>query len=68
MATITLPVEGMICDTCVANLNGVMRAMAGVNRLHVTLHPGQVEIDYDPDITGLDDFREAIEMAGFELG
>lgn len=67
MATITLKVDGMICDTCTQNLHGIFRAMAGINDAVVTLKPGQVTIDYDPEVTGLEDFREAIEMAGFDL-
>ncbi|MQY50287.1 heavy-metal-associated domain-containing protein [Rhodocyclus tenuis] len=67
MEKITLKIDGMICQTCEQNLNGVLRAMAGVERVVVTLNPGQAEIDYDPEIVDLQDFREAVETAGFEV-
>jgi copper chaperone len=67
MEKIVLNVDGMICHTCEQNLNGVLRAMAGVEHVVITLKPGRAEIDYDPALAGLDDFREAVETAGFEV-
>ncbi len=67
METITLQVRGMSCEGCVTSVTRVLRALPGVGEVAVALQPGTARVSYDPQRTGLPDFKRAVEDAGYEL-
>ncbi len=67
MEKITLTVKGMTCMGCVRSVKNVLEPIPGVTGVEVTLENGQVTIDYDPAKSGVDQFKNAINDAGYEV-
>lgn len=67
MASITIPIEGMTCSGCVANVERVLKAIDGVRGVQVSLEPGQAKVDYLADQVDAARLRSAIEDAGYEV-
>ena len=66
MQEIVIGVGGMSCQGCVKNVTGVLQALPGVERVEVSLEAGQATIAFDPEKVGQDQFKAAIEDAGFD--
>jgi copper chaperone len=67
MESITLPIEGMTCSGCVANVERVLTAIDGVQRVKVTLEPAQAIVEYVPGQVDAASLHSAIEDAGYEV-
>jgi len=67
METVTLKIEGMSCGGCVSSVTNVLEPIDGINKVNVTLEPGEANLEYDPTKTNIEAFREAIEGAGFDV-
>ncbi len=67
MEKITLTVKGMTCMGCVASVKNVLEPIPGVSSVEITLDNGEVVITYDPARTEADQFRNAINDAGYEV-
>jgi copper chaperone len=67
MESITLPIEGMTCSGCVANVERVLKAIDGVQRVQVTLEPAQAIVEYVPGRVDAARLHSAIEDAGYEV-
>ncbi|OFZ18276.1 MAG: heavy metal transporter [Bdellovibrionales bacterium GWB1_55_8] len=67
MANITLKVQGMTCDGCVRSVKKVLEPISGVKNVNVSLDQGQVAIEYDDKSATKEDFKSAIEDAGFDV-
>jgi copper chaperone len=67
MEKITLTVKGMTCMGCVRSVKNVLEPISGVTGVEVTLENGQITIDYDPAKSGVDQFKNAINDAGYEV-
>lgn len=67
MENLTLNVKGMTCMGCVASVKRVLTPIAGVANVDVALETGKVDIGYDANQAQVDQFREAIRNAGFEV-
>ena len=67
METVNFKVEGMTCGGCVAGVTRVLKAVAGVEEVAVTLTPGAARITFDPARTGPPALRAAIEGAGYDV-
>lgn len=59
-----LEVRGMTCSGCTGAVERVVRRIAGVRDVRVTLEGGRVEIDGDPDRAAVE---AAIRKAGYEV-
>ena len=66
MQEIVIGVGGMSCQGCVKNVTGVLQALPGVERVEVSLEAGQAIIAFDPEKVGQEQFKAAIEDAGFD--
>ena len=66
MQEIVIGVGGMSCQGCVKNVTGVLQALPGVERVEVSLEAGQATIAFDPEKVGQEQFKAAIEDAGFD--
>ncbi len=67
MEKVTLEIEGMTCNGCVKSVNKVLESLSGVSSVHVTLQPGEAQIEFDPNLTDINTLKQAIEGAGFDV-
>jgi len=67
MEKIDIGVGGMSCQGCVKNVTGVLLALPGVAAVEVSLEAGTARIAYDPATVGSEQFRAAVEDAGFDF-
>lgn len=67
MAAITLNVEGMSCGHCQARIEKALMEIEGIERVEVSLEKAQVAVEYDQEKVGLDQIKEAIEDAGYDV-
>lgn len=67
MEKITLTVKGMTCMGCVRSVKNVLEPMSGVASVEITLDNGQVVIAFDATKSNADQFRAAIQDAGYEV-
>ncbi len=68
MESIVVKVGGMSCQGCVKSVTNVLTALPGVSRAEVSLERGEARIDFEPGKVGVEDFKRAIDDAGFEAG
>lgn len=61
----TLEVDGMTCNGCVQNVTNVLRGVAGVNAVSVTLTPGRAEVTHDGSVV-VDALIQRVEAAGYD--
>jgi len=64
---VTFPVTGMTCASCVANVENALKGVDGVISANVNLATEKATIDYYQGKTGIDNFRDAIEDAGYGM-
>jgi len=67
MEKITLTVKGMTCMGCVKSVRNVLEPIPGVAGVDIVLESGQVAISFDPAKAGQDQFKAAIQDAGYEV-
>ena len=67
LATVTLPVEGMTCASCVGRVEKALGRAEGVVGASVNLATEQAEVTYDPAATDPGAVAEAIERAGYAV-
>ena len=67
MKNIEMKIEGMHCEGCSKRLTKVLSNIEGVNAVEVSLENKLAKIEYDEEIAKVEDFKEAIEDAGFEV-
>ena len=67
LATVTLPIEGMTCASCVTRVERALGKVAGVAGASVNLATGRAEISYDSAETGPAALAGAIERAGYSV-
>jgi copper chaperone len=67
MQTATIKIKGMTCMGCVNSIKNVFRNVPGIAQLEVTLDPAQAIIQFDPENTSLNQLKETIIDAGFDV-
>jgi Cu+-exporting ATPase len=67
ISTLTLPVEGMTCASCVARVEKTLKKIDGVEIANVNLATEAVALSFDPSRTSLDILAKAVEGAGYQL-
>jgi Cu+-exporting ATPase len=65
--TITLPVEGMTCASCVARVEKSMKKIEGVEGATVNLATEKVTLTYDPSKVDLSNIAGSVSDAGYAL-
>lgn len=66
METKTVYIKGMNCMGCVSSIKNVLEKLPGVENAEVSLEDACVSIRYDAASIGTDQFKQAIDKAGFE--
>ncbi|MGP1417273.1 MAG: heavy metal translocating P-type ATPase [Prevotella fusca] len=63
----TIPVIGMACSACSANVEKKLNELKGVKAASVSLPGRSVLIDYDPDVVSLEQMKAEINGIGYDL-
>ncbi len=63
----TIPVIGMACSACSANVERKLNSLNGVTSASVSLPSRTALIDFNPDEISLEDLKVAINAIGFDL-
>ena len=64
---VVFPVEGMTCASCVARVERALRRVPGVLMANVNLAAGTGTVEYLPGAASTEDFRAAVERAGYSV-
>ena len=64
---IVLPVRGMTCASCVRRVERALGKIDGVESASVNLATERATVRYAPELVGPDDFKQAVERAGYAL-
>ncbi|KAI9284237.1 hypothetical protein BC943DRAFT_325949 [Umbelopsis sp. AD052] len=67
LTTITLPIEGMTCHSCVRSIESALSNKTGINTVNVSLEENNATIAFDPSLVSQSDIVEAIEDCGFDV-
>lgn len=67
METVTLKIDGMTCMGCVGSVIRVLRETPGVEHADVSLAEKRATVRYDPSRVAIDQLKNAIEGAGFDV-
>ena len=63
----TIPVIGMACSVCSANVEKKLQSLKGINSASVSLASRTALVDYNPAIISLEDMKREISNAGYDL-
>ena len=63
----TIPVIGMACSACSANVEKKLNELKGINTASVSLPGRSALVDYDPDTISLEQMKAAINGIGYDL-
>ncbi|XP_075429603.1 copper-transporting ATPase 1 isoform X2 [Ascaphus truei] len=63
---ISIPVEGMTCNSCVQTIEQKLGSLKGIHSVQVSLEGKNAAIIYDPKLQTSEKLREAIDDMGFE--
>ncbi|MFQ5342992.1 MAG: HAD-IC family P-type ATPase, partial [Anaerolineae bacterium] len=64
--TVTLPIGGMTCASCVGHVERALNKVDGVTSAGVNLATEKATVTYVPGVASLTDFRQAVADAGYE--
>ena len=65
--TISLPVEGMTCASCVARVEKSLKKIDGVEEVNVNLATEKVTLTYKENEASVAQFTKAVGDAGYNL-
>ena len=63
----TIPVVGMACSACSANVEKKLNSLEGVHAASVSLAGRSALIDFNPAVISLDDMKREINNIGYDL-
>ena len=64
---VTLPVTGMSCANCAANIERSLKKLTGIQEVRVNFASEQASIDYDPGRVSLSTIVDAIRKSGYNV-
>jgi len=65
--TVTLPIGGMTCASCVSHVENALKGVVGVMVANVNLASERATVTYIPGIASLTDFKQAVADAGYQV-
>ena len=63
---VTIKVGGMMCATCVETIETSLKELPGIVSATVNLGTEKAYVMYNPSVSGIDDMKKAIEVAGYQ--
>jgi Cu+-exporting ATPase len=67
VASADLPIEGIVCASCVQTIETALVARKGVLKAAVNLATGRAHVEYLPTEIGIEEIRAAVEKAGYKV-
>jgi mercuric ion binding protein len=67
-ASVTIPIEGMVCASCVARTKRALKSVDGVEEVELSLEKRQARVRYDSSKTSPDRLAATIRELGYEAG
>ncbi|WP_449459073.1 heavy metal translocating P-type ATPase [Streptococcus suis] len=67
MKHVTYAVTGMTCASCAMTVEKAVSKLAGIEEASVNLATEKLSVSYDEKFLGLEDIRQAVEKAGYQL-
>ena len=67
LTTCTIPVVGMMCAACSANVERRLASLQGIQSVSVSLPGRSALIEYDPDVISLADMQREVAAIGYDL-
>ncbi len=67
LETVTLPIRGMSCTSCVNRVEKALRDVPGVVRADVNFATERAAVQYVPGAVSVEDLRRAVAQAGYEV-
>ncbi len=61
-------IAGMTCMSCVGHVERALGKLPGILDVTVVLEPGSARVRYDPNRTGPETMRNAVQEAGYRPG
>jgi len=61
------PVTGMSCASCAASVESMLRSQEGIIAATVNFAASSVWVEYNPEITKPETFRDVIQSIGYDL-
>jgi len=65
--SITLPVGGMSCASCVLTIEKAVNSLSGVANVSVNFAAEKAIIEYDKKVSTLDDIKNIVKSVGYEI-
>jgi Cu+-exporting ATPase len=65
--TLTLPIGGMTCASCVMHVENALRAVPGVLNANVNLATERATVELVPGVVTLADLKRAVQDAGYDV-
>ena len=65
--SLSLPVQGMTCASCVSHVEGALKELPGVSNVVVNLGTNKASLTYDPARATLADMARAIDDVGYSV-
>lgn len=62
-----IPVIGMMCAVCSANVERKLRSLDGVKDVAVSLPGRSAQVEYDPEVISLQQMKDEVATAGYDL-
>ena len=63
-----LKIRGMICRSCVSEVEALLLHMRGVIRAKVSYLKGQAQLEFDPELVSLSDVQKRLAENGYQSG
>lgn len=63
----TLKIKGMSCQHCLMSVTKTLNSLTGVSNVKVDLGKGEASFSHDTPVD-MNELRQKIEKAGFEIG
>ncbi|HEL2487375.1 TPA: copper-translocating P-type ATPase [Streptococcus suis] len=67
MKQVSYPIQGMTCASCALTVEKAVGKLAGMEEVSVNLATEKLSVSYDEKLLGLEDIRQAVEKAGYQL-
>ena len=62
--SLTLPVEGMTCASCVMRVEKALKKVEGIGEVNVNLATEKVTLSYDPSLADVSKFTQVVRRCG----
>ena len=67
LESMIIPIGGMTCASCVSTVEGALSGVPGVIEANVNLATERATITYIPGVTGLVEFKAAVDKTGYQV-